>query len=162
MGVVIQTYELDFFKNDYTLLSDFIDFFLEAEIGRGEYRTVYQFRLNDNWVIKIDRRSGGNGRFANVDEWNAYMEAKAKKSPILKYLAPCHHISSCGKILIQEKTQPIEEKMIHKLPKILPGFFTDIAVGNWGTIKGKLVCHDYANNNSCSSHYQKGRKVKWV
>jgi len=138
MGVSVHTEFIDLFKNDWFLLSDFADMFVGSSIGMGCSRSVFDFNLNPNWVVKIDR----SGYFDNVTEWDIWNNFK--DNPLYsKFLAPCHRISSCGRILIQQKTYPITKE---QLPGEIPDFITDIKIQNWGMIGDRAVCHDYANH----------------
>jgi len=148
MGANISFNELDLFKNDYTLLSDFIDFFCGKCIGEGESRSVYEFRLDNTLVIKIDRIDDLKGRrgFNNVSEYELYNNVKDDYPKIAQFMAPCISISKCGKVMLQKKTRPLTDKEKKLLPKKIPALFTDIKLENWGMLSGKFVCHDYANN----------------
>lgn len=139
MGATIHTEFLDLFKNDWFLLSDLTDLFIGASIGTGCSRSVFDFNLNPNWVVKIDR----SGQFDNVSEWDIWNNLKANKE-YAKFLAPCHYLSSCGRVLIQERTYPIVKD---KLPTEIPDFLSDFKIQNWGMIGDRAVCHDYANHS---------------
>lgn len=149
MGVVISFDELQMFKDDYCLLSDFFDFFCGKHIGSGESREVYEFRLDEKYVIKIDKMfepGGNNFTFSNVAEWEFYHNVKHHSPKIAEYLAPIMNISKCGKVMMMQKTTPIPNKKV--LPKKLPALFTDTKIENWGMIGNKVVCHDYANHRA--------------
>lgn len=138
MGARVDTEFLNLFVRDWMLLSDFADFFLGDLIGHGDSRSVYNFRLNSKMVVKIDR----SGQFNNVSEWDIWHNVKDKPE-LAKFLAPCVHISSCGKVMIQAKTKPVT---LEQLPEMVPAFFADRKLGNWGRIGKHVVCHDYANH----------------
>ncbi len=139
MGATVHTDFVDLFKNDWFLLSDFADLFVGATIGQGCSRSVFEFNLNPNWVVKIDR----SGQFDNVSEWEIWHSIK-DHTEYSRFLAPCHHLSSCGRVLIQQKTYSIDTEV---LPLEIPSFIADVKIDNWGVIGGKVVCHDYANHN---------------
>lgn len=138
MGALIQTDFLDLFKNDWFLLSDFTDFFCGGIIGQGTSRSVYEYRMDSRLVLKID----SSGQFNNVAEWDIYHNLKS--TPYGKFLAPCVHISSCGRVLLQRKTKPVQ---LTDLPKDIPSFMSDSKLQNWGRIGKNIVCHDYANHS---------------
>lgn len=138
MGSTVHTDFVDLFKNDWFLLSDFADMFVGETIGVGCSRSVFDFNLNPNWVIKIDR----SGQFDNVTEWEIWSNYKHLPE-YSKFLAPCHHLSSCGRILIQQKTYPVTKE---QLPTEIPDFLMDFKIQNWGMIGDRAVCHDYANH----------------
>lgn len=137
MGASISTEFIDLFKNDWFLLSDLSDLFIGNFIANGSSRSVYHYNMNNNWVVKIDR----SANFNNVSEWDIWHNMKDTKAA--KYLAPCHHISSCGRVMLQSKTKPVTIEM---MPKRIPAFFADTKVDNWGRIGNNIVCHDYANH----------------
>jgi len=139
MGATVNTAFIDHFSNDWFLLSDFTDLFVGAHIGQGTSRSVYEYRLNPKWIIKIDR----SGQFCNVSEWDIWHNYKHIPE-YAKFLAPCIHLSSCGRVMIQERTKPV--KNIKDLPKEIPNFFSDFKIQNWGMIGKRFVCHDYANH----------------
>lgn len=153
MGAGINLEFLKLFQNDWHLLSDFSDFFVGDLIGQGSERSVYEFRLNKDLVIKID--TGGN--FANVSEWDVWNNVKEDKQ-LAAFLAPCRNISSCGRILLQEKTKPVTLKDV---PLEIPDFFSDVKIQNWGWLNKRVVCHDYANHSFFSCKNVKFRKPHW-
>lgn len=139
MGTTVTTEFVNHFVNDWFLLSDFTDMFVGGLIAHGNSRSVYDYRLNKNYVIKIDR----SGQFDNVSEWDIWHNLKDKPE-VAKFLAPCIHISSCGRVLIQRKTKPVKSE---DLPEQVPAFFHDLKLQNWGKIGKNVVCHDYANHS---------------
>ena len=112
---------------------EFQALFLGDRIGGGIGREVYAYALNPDWVVKVCDKSGD---FQNVMEWETWRYAVGR--PAEKWLAPCHHISFSGSILIQSRTTPVK-----KLPKRLPDFFTDLKAENFGMLDGRIVAHDY-------------------
>ncbi len=157
MGATINTETIGLFKNDWLLLSDFIDMWCAESIGTGTQRDVYQFRYNKSLVVKIDKTNGVY--FANVAEWDIWTQAKENKD-ISKWLAPCVQISNAGKVMLQVKTTPIKD--ISLLPKKIPAFLCDTKIQNWGMLKGVPVCHDYANNRLFSTGTKTGLiKAEW-
>lgn len=94
---------------------------------------VFEYALNPDWVVKVSESSRD---FQNVMEWETWRYAVGR--PAEKWLAPCHHISFSGSILIQSRTTPLK-----KLPKRLPDFFTDLKAENFGLLDGRVVAHDY-------------------
>lgn len=108
------------------------------EIGYGAYRTVYDCNINPEWVVKRD--SGDN--FSNIFEYEMYREYQDTK--IGKWLAPVHWVSQRGLWPVMSKTEPLPKA---KLPKRIPAIFADTHPGNFGWLNGRVVCHDYGNNN---------------
>jgi len=141
MGAYVGTDTLDLFKKDWLMLSDFIDMWCGDLIGEGSERLVFVFTLNKKLVVKIDKT---NGAFPNVSEWDLYNNIKNAHPKEAKLLAPCIQISNAGKILLQERTEPLKNGK--RLPKMLPSFFADQKIQNWGLLNNRVVCHDYANH----------------
>lgn len=117
--------------------SDLFGLLCGAEIGRGEYRSVYQHRMDDKLVVKHDTCEN----WSNVHEFTLYRELQ--DTPLGKWLAPAYWLSPRGIWLIQAKTTPIE---IGNYPKRVPAIFADLKPSNWGMFEGRPVCHDYGNN----------------
>ncbi len=142
----------DYFKT--TLSKDFLDIFLGQQIGFGCFREVYECNTDPSVVIKVEYKSVS---FNNIFEWDTWQ--KLRYTVHHKWLSPCRFISPCGRILIQDKTEPVSYK---ELPKFLPVFLTDIKKENFGMLDGKIVCHDYGSNlileNGLSN---KVRRVEW-
>lgn len=107
------------------------------EIGRGQYRVVYQHALDRRLVVKHDTRAN----WSNVQEYA--MWCNLQDGALSKWLAPVEWLSPGGIWLIQAKTRPIP---IGKYPKKVPAIFADIKPENWGLYKGRPVCHDYGNH----------------
>jgi hypothetical protein len=103
-------------------------------IGSGAFRAVFDYGFHKGYVMKVC-----DGSDANVIEHEIWRTVK--DMPYAKWFAPCIDLSPCGYFLVQKKTRPI--KASDKLPKAIPGFFTDIKKENFGWIGKQLVCHDY-------------------
>jgi hypothetical protein len=109
-------------------------------LGVGSARHVYECALNSEWVVKVET---GARSFQNALEWEFWQDAQANKE-LARWLAPCHHISPSGVVLIQARTTDAPTKAF---PKKVPKVFTDLKYQNWGYLLGdhrRLVCHDYA------------------
>lgn len=104
------------------------------EIGRGSTRVVYQTPMSSELVIKFETAKD----FQNVQEFLIWDEVKGTEHE--KWFAPVRFISSCSRILVQEKTEAIPPAMF---PSELPSYFTDIKQANFGLLDGRIVCHDY-------------------
>lgn len=115
---------------------DFIAMICGEHIGGGQYRAVYEHKLDPELVVKIE----AEGTFCNVEEWRIWSEVRSIPQAA-RWFAPCEAISPGGTILIQRRTTPVQLK---RLPERIPYFFTDLKVGNWGRIGRRVVCHDYA------------------
>lgn len=114
---------------------DFFDVMCGKLLGSGVGREVYVSRLDPTLVVKFEV---GQRSFQNAMEWETWEELQHHK-PSAKWLAPCVSISPCGMVLIQKRTQPLGTLR----PPMIPIWATDTKVGNWGTLNGKPVMHDY-------------------
>lgn len=107
-------------------------------IGSGVSRNVYSIENDDRHVIKIEDTT--DKRFQNIMEWRTWKEFKDDPDVAI-WLAPVIDISECGKYLIMEKTEPVEED---EMPDDIPEFIGDYKVSNMGRLSnGNIVCHDY-------------------
>jgi len=141
----ITTNFIDLFKEDQFLLGDLTDFFIGDRIGEGCSRSVYEYRIDPRFVVKIDRTN----LFNNVAEWDIWHSLK--DGPYGKFLAPCLSISSCGRVMMQRRTRPVK---FDQLPSTIPNFFADTKLQNWGRIGKNIVCHDYANHAFYSGNFK--------
>lgn len=123
--------------------------------ARGSARDVYTTPLDDAWVVKVETTAGS---FQNVIEWETWREVQ--ETPFSIYFAPCLHISKCGGVLIQRKTQAVG---LSQLPKRMPAFLCDFKRSNYGLLDGRIVCHDYGLQFAIHSGLtRRQRTVKWV
>lgn len=116
---------------------DLVDLVCGAQIGRGEFRTVFEHRINPEYVIKYDNKDNRS----NVFEYAMWQELEFES--ISQWLAPTPWISPDGSWLIQRRTEPIRRS---ELPAKVPAIFCDLKLENWGMLDGKPVCHDYGNS----------------
>lgn len=119
---------------------EFFDLIVGQRLGGGIARNVYVNRLDETTVIKFE---SANQSFQNANEWQLW-EAHQYHKPVSKWLAPCLHISACGSILIQKRTEPIPKKL---LPALVPSWASDLKQENWSLLDGKPVMHDYGYTN---------------
>ena len=103
-------------KFDYTdnMVTGIIDIIRGEKLGSGSSRMVYDFLPDENLVIKLE----SDYSFQNIIEWELWDRIKFTKHS--EWFAPCHYISSNGKVLIQSKTLPVR---LEELPKKIPVFF---------------------------------------
>ncbi len=109
------------------------------KIGFGCYRDVYELKQNKDYVVKVEVDCT-NGVFANVTEWRNWINNKDWKF-LADFLAPCELITQDGRILIQRR---VTFKSKELYPDRIPAMLTDIKTDNFGWIKNKFVCCDYA------------------
>lgn len=126
--------------------------FCGEEIGSGSCRTVYEFKLNPNYVVKYERDMD-RGLFANVTEWRNYINNRydIKLGP---WLAPIELINEGGTILIQRRAK---QKSFDKYPEYIPSNFTDRKYQNFGWIGKRFVCVDYSYMIPCSYRLKKSK-----
>lgn len=137
MSEPAKTEILQMFRNGGTIPVELFQMVTGRHLGGGTTRDVFEYSLDDSMVIKYETNARS---FANVMEWEAWQKLTYDRE-LSKWLAPCHHISPCGSILIQSKTEPLPRD---KYPKKIPKLFHDTKYQNWGWWKRRIVCHDYA------------------
>lgn len=123
-----------YFNN--TLSKDLFNLVAGDKISEGSDRSVYNFALNSDLVVKFETTSKG---FQNIMEWETWKVVENDKDA-KRWFAPCIQISPCGTILLMEKTTPAPRD---KYPLKIPAFLTDTKYSNYGILRGKFVCHDY-------------------
>jgi len=119
-------------------------------IGKGDYRTVWQCRLNSKYVLKYEH----NLAYCNVTEhlaWDTYRGTKLEK-----WLAPVVWMSADTRWLVMYKTLPPYE-----WPVDVPRFFNDMSQKNYGVLDGRFVCHDYGSAPFSSDYWMKNKKARW-
>ena len=136
------------------MLEEYKNILLGAKIGSGCYRDVYNCRLRDDLVVKIERE---DKEFHNIKEWTIWSELEYADE-YNKWLAPCLEISKNGKILIQKKVEFGRQK---EYPKEIPSFFTDVKPDNFGFIGNQLVCCDYGSTIFTRFFNKKLIKADW-
>jgi len=135
--------------------TDFVALFRGERLGSGIAREVFVLRTDPTKVVKIEI---ADRSFQNVMEWTTWHDLKATKHA--KYLAPCHWISPCGVVLIQERARPLTPE--HENVR-LPSFLTDTKRANYGVLNGRVVALDYGTNLAISdgAFASKLRKPEW-
>jgi hypothetical protein len=129
--------------------------FLGDKLGEGIAREVYINALTPTHVIKIEH---GAHSYQNTAEW-LFWDAVKYRPALAKWFAPCHFLSPCGGVLIQERVSPLPDK---RKPNLMPAFFCDFKKENYGLYKGRIVACDYGllslplSNLSLKMH-----KAKW-
>jgi hypothetical protein len=126
-------YELDKFP----IYADAFNMLCGAKIGSGIHRDVFECKLRPELVVKVEI----DREFANVFEMK-FWDDHQYYNKVAQWLAPCEFLSPDGKILLQQRCDPISRN--YKLPDKLPSFLTDIKRNNFGILNGRLVCIDYA------------------
>ena len=125
-------------KGSSVLTMDLIELAVGKPMGEGISRKVYEWLPDPTLVAKVECRRQS---FANIEEyhvWQAVEETKAAE-----WFAPVVQLAGHGSILLQRRTKPVT---MDQLPARIPSFFTDLKVGNFGMLDGRIVCHDYGVN----------------
>jgi hypothetical protein len=107
-------------------------------LGEGVHRKVFACRLRPELVVKVEAEPAFR-YFANVHEMKMWNDASPGE---MKWLAPCRYLSPDGRILLQERADPVPQD--YEMPERMPSFLTDFKRENFGILRGKLVCIDYA------------------
>lgn len=107
-----------------------------AKIGSGINRTVFVYRINPEWVVKVE--VGNDGNWQNINEYKTWL--RAQDLPARRWFAPVEWISNNGRVMLQQRTTPVDPK---KLPAKMPAFLCDFKHENYGMLNGRLVAHDY-------------------
>lgn len=127
---------IEYFAN--TIAKDFFLMCAGEKLGRGASREVFEWKLDPNYVVKIELAKQS---FSNAMEWDVW--SRVQGTDIEKWFAPCLSISDCGTVLLQKKTSA---RLEGEYPRKIPRFFTDTKYRNFGFIGDQLVCHDYGIN----------------
>lgn len=128
-------------------------------LGSGVYRDVFECKLNDSLVVKVEiQNDNGYRTFMNVQEmhfWNMFNSIPAVK----QWCAPCEFLSPDGHILLQKRVEPLRAADRASMPDKLPAFLTDLKYDNFGLLDGRIVCVDYGG---CIMNPEtKLRKAEW-
>lgn len=126
------------------------------KIGEGVARQVYEWKLDKDLVIKIQKKGlsycVGHQNIMEYMSWLA-----VKKNNFGKYFAPCIRISPCGGVLLQRRVEKS-----NTYPDVLPEYLTDTKRGNYGILDGQFVCCDYGTNALMEfGMTRKMKKVIW-
>lgn len=106
------------------------------KLGQGQYREVYEYLPDLDYVIKVEM---GSRCFSNALEWHMWDDMKGLDH-VRKWLAPCHSISPNGIYLLQRRTTRPKE-----YPDQVPCWMVDTKRANFGVLStGQFVAHDYA------------------
>ncbi len=101
-------------------------------------RAAFELKIAPSRVVKLG--SCDMGIDANRREWQFY--AAAQGTMFESWIAPCHHISECGRLLVMDRCEPIPAEMASGIQ--IPKIFSDTKIANWGLLAGRPVCLDYA------------------
>lgn len=142
-------------NHELFLKDELLDFMAGKRLGVGLYRTVYEFRFNSKYVIKV--ADDENGRAVNLLEARIWQEIDM--TPVTKWFAPVVEVSMAGQFLIQHRAEQLPKE---QYPEKIPAFFTDTKYSNFGFIKDKgFVCVDYGSFNIFKGINTRLKKADW-
>lgn len=148
----MSVFDLCGFRKDqtiYGLLGEFV--------GRGQSRDVYKSPIDKNIVIKIAYNA--QGIIDNTDEWSLWCLSEGKD--LRNWLCPIIGVFGDGRVLYMRRAEHAPESGLKSFKKV-PEIFGDVHIHNWGYFEGRLVCFDYAINNSASVPKKlKMKKAAW-
>lgn len=119
------------------LRGEALDLLVGKQIGKGQYRSVFECKVDPTLVIKVEENV--NDVFSNIMEYDAWKWFHMHPK-IGKWLAPCVSISYGGSVLIQKRVEPLTGKLPTKVPACLA---FDMKRENWGVFNGHVVKLDY-------------------
>lgn len=131
----------------FAATEDLANMVLGKYLGSGSFRDVYELRFNLDLVVKVEKGK----TFYNVAEWEIWSECPAEYA---KWLAPCLHISDCGRCLVQRRVEPSKSR-----PRKIPNWMDDNKLANWGKYKGRLVCCDYGHHRFFKDGFRRQKLV---
>ena len=136
---------------------DFVTSMCGKHLGSGTYRSVFEYNLDEKYVIKIEPRNTN----CNQVEYTLWEEIKGLTGDLAwvkDWFAPVKWISPNGRILLMQKTK---EDFNKEYPEKIPKFMWDVKPDNFGWIGKNLVCHDYGQFYSFIEYSKKMKKVDW-
>ena len=138
------------------VITDMVNSLCGQHLGDGLYRSVYEYQLDHNYVIKLE----GASTNCNLVEYLMWEEIKGLCNDLAwvkEWFAPVKWISPNGRVLVMRKTVQKNRPRPDKVPK----FLWDVKANNFGWIGNKFVCHDYGQFYNFT-HYPKGmQKINW-
>lgn len=141
-------------NHEIFLKDELLDFVVGKRLGFGAYRTVYEYRFNSKYVLKI--ADDVNGRAENLLENRIWWQINL--TPAARWFAPIMEVSIAGQFLIQHK---IEQLPHEQYPKKIPAFFTDTKYSNFGWLDGKFVCCDFGSFNIFNGVNTRLKNADW-
>ncbi len=111
-----------------------MDKVIGKKIGEGNHRIVYEYLLNDNYVVKVNKVDIDED--ANSAEYFYY--ELLKKHGYEKYLFPCKYDKFGNFIMVKAK------EFLKPGKYEIPIFFVDNISDNWAIYEGRPACLDYA------------------
>lgn len=129
---------------------ELVDMICGDVIGRGAYRTVFEYRLDPTMVIKHDTGE------AHSNLWEFYIWKEVQFTEMSKWFAPVKWMSPGGTWLVQARTVPLREG---EFPERIPKMFVDTKASNWGLLNGVPVCHDFGHTRVIDLGLKQGKQL---
>ena len=143
-------------SSNQNVVTDLITSLCGKRIGNGVYREVFEYNLDNKYVIKIEENADCN--IAEQILWYEVSYLTGNLAWVKEWFAPILWVSPNGNILVMRKTEPKPSK---KRPENVPAFFADVHYDNFGWIGNKFVCHDYGFIYNFIQYGKKMKKIKW-
>lgn len=92
-----------------SVASDLVTSICGQFIGAGQYRSVFEYNLDDRYVVKIEPRN----TLCNIVEYQLWYEIEYLRNDmawVKDWFAPVRWISPNGKILVMQKTHNLPGK----------------------------------------------------
>jgi hypothetical protein len=150
-------HQLERIVDNQDVNTDLILMICGKRIGSGTFRDVYEFNLDPEYVVKLEKKSTSS----NITEFTIWDEVRGLKGNLAwvkGWFAPIIYLSPNGKVLIMKKTEP---KLNKERPNKVPAFLMDAQHDNFGWLGNKFVCHDYGFINGLISYNKRFKKVDW-
>lgn len=138
------------------VIIDMVNSLCGQHLGDGVFRSVYEYQLDHNYVIKLE----GTSTNCNLVEYLVWEEVQGLIGPkawVKDWFAPVKWISPNGRILVMKKTHKKDKPKPDKVPR----FLWDVKEDNFGWIGNKYVCHDYGQFYNMIAYPNGMQKVKW-
>jgi hypothetical protein len=139
---------------------DFVTSLCGEYLGSGQFRSVFDYALDDKYVIKIEPKNTN----CNTIEYMMYNEIQYLQgdlSWVKDWFAPVKWISPNGRLLVMRKTKPHTDKTKKKRPDKIPKFLWDVKEENFGWIGNNYVCHDYGQLYNLIEYSKRMIKIDW-
>lgn len=137
--------------------TDLILMICGKKLGQGYSRVVYEYNMDDKYVVKIELQNTDSNR-AEFLLWYEVQGLKGSKAWVKEWFAPIKYCSPNGKILIMKRTKQDFKKT---RPNKVPSFFQDVKSDNFGWIGNKFVCHDYGSIYNFIKYENKFQNIDW-
>lgn len=142
----------EYYKN--TNIRKFKKQYCGRKLGQGCSRSVYEFKPDPRYVIKITDWAGIE---SNLLELHIWMELKWVHD-LAQWLAPVIWANQDCRVILQRR---VEFKAIGKYPKKVPHWFTDLKIQNYGWIGRRFVCADYGGCVITNGFTRRMKTVNW-